>query len=642
MTLSAPRIDDPTASGGVATRARHFALALLTALFLALSFPRPGLGLLAHVALVPVLLLALRSHGSWRLLWTTYLVNFAWWLVMIRWMYPVTVGGTIGLSAYMAIYLPLFALIVRFLARRFSSGMVVAVPMVWVSLELVRCEWLQGGFAWFALAHSQMPMPGPGVGARGESGWIIQTADLFGQYGVSFLVAMSNGLVVDLLTRRLVRRDEVTGRASPGRTVLAAMLLWTLAFGGASLYGHYRLRRDLSNAPTINVGLVQTNIPQSNRNYPTAESLARDWRRLQDLTVSLATQNPDLIVWPESVAPAALNPEAVAYYRTATTGARGNEVVHARVGEMALESGASIIAGADAYFDWRDVTEPGGREFTIPTRRYNSAYLYRPDGSQSALRYDKIHLVPFGEYIPWVNDFPFLHDFFFHYISPYDFDYTLSRGDRYTVFVAPIRRGLAATQPDAQHEAQGGAKPAGPVPAEVRVGTPICFEDVYPDCVRRMIYGPNGRKQGDLLANLTNDGWFFFEYDEPWMHTWYGRPVGAVVGWFGTSHQAEQEFQSAAIRCIETRVPMVRAVNTGISGYIDSLGRIGPLATDALGRQKAFEAVLVAPVRLDPRGTLFGLLGYMPIYILMGLTALWVAGGFFRPAKIRTFPGEAP
>ncbi|MCX5659151.1 MAG: apolipoprotein N-acyltransferase [Planctomycetota bacterium] len=650
MILTAPRLDASPARAGVAPLARHFALAGLTAILLALAFPRPGLGLLAHVALVPVLLLSLRSQGVWRLLWTTYLVNVTWWLVMIRWMYPVTVGGTIGLSAYMAIYLPLFALAIRFLSRRFSSGMVVAVPMVWVSLELMRCEWLEGGFAWFALAHTQMPMPGPGLPrALGASGKLVQVADLFSQYGVSFLVAMTNGLVADLLTRRWVRRDELTGRSRPRRTVLAAALLWALAMIGAMIYGQRCLDRDLSAAPTINVALVQTNVPQSNRNYPTPESQARDWRRLQELTRAAAASSPrpDLIVWPESVAPAALNPEAIAYYTTAQTGARGNEIVHQQLGELAREIGISIVAGADAYFDWRVITGPDGKQFEVPTRRFNSAYLYRPDGSQSSLRYDKMHLVPFGEYIPWVRELPWLQDFFFHYISPYDFDYTLSRGTRFTVFEAPIRRaqpapgsggGLASTQPGLPAIAAASTAPAG-IPAEVRIGTPICFEDVYPDTVRAMIYGPNGRKHADLLANLTNDGWFFFEYDEPWMHAWYGLPVGWLVGWLGASHQAEQEFQSAAIRCIETRVPMVRSVNTGVSGFIDSAGRIGPIVTDPFGRQKCFDDTLVAPVRLDPHGTLFGLLGYTPIHMLMGLTALWIVSGFFRTPKMRTNPG---
>jgi apolipoprotein N-acyltransferase len=191
--------------------------------------------------------------------------------------------------------------------------------------------------------------------------------------------------------------------------------------------------------------------------------------------------------------------------------------------------------------------------------------------------------------------------------------------------VAGESTGAAATMP--------GAAAPRVVRRSLRVGTPICFEDAYPTVARPMIYGEGGRKRAELLANVTNDGWFLFRYDAPWTHEWYALPVGWLVRWLGSSYQAEQEMQSAAFRCIENRVPMVRSVNTGVSCFIDAQGRIGPVVQVG-GRTKDVDGWAVQRVALDPRGTLFGLLGQTP-YIVMGLlTALWVLGGLWRPGKM--------
>jgi apolipoprotein N-acyltransferase len=158
--------------------------------------------------------------------------------------------------------------------------------------------------------------------------------------------------------------------------------------------------------------------------------------------------------------------------------------------------------------------------------------LYSPDGNQSAEKYYKIHLVPFGEYIPFTN-IPLIHKLLLKF-SPYDFDYTLNPGREHTAF-----------------EMKEDEK-------EYRFSVIICYEDAVPYEVREFVLDRNGRKRIEWLVNISNDGWFVKFEDN------------RVI----TSTELAQHTANAAFRAIENRLGVVRSVNTGISCMIDSLGRI--------------------------------------------------------------------
>jgi apolipoprotein N-acyltransferase len=225
-----------------------------------------------------------------------------------------------------------------------------------------------------------------------------------------------------------------------------------------------------------------------------------------------------------------------------------------------------------------------------------------------------MHRVPFGEFVPWVDGWPWAKRLFLHYLTPYDFDYTLKAGKQATVFDVSPRSALSAVAAD--------------VPVTSRVVAPICFEDASPGTTLEMLYG-GGAKRADMLANLTNSGWYVFSYRAPWMERWYGLPLRPIVRWLFTSHQAAQELQIATFRCVETRAPMARSVNTGISGFIDSLGRIGPVV-ESDGRLQEIDGVAVHEMTADPRRTLFGAVGHWPVFIVMGVTAALAVGGLMR------------
>ena len=571
---------------GIASARWHLVLAAATAVPLGLAFPRVGAGWLAHVALVPLGVLALRSTRPRRLIWTSYLVALAWWLVMLSWLMQVTFGGYLGLCAFLALYTPAFALTFRLLVRRWRIAALLALPLAWVSFEFIGGLTPAGGFGWFGLGDSQAPFaPGHGVGR------LIQIADLFGAHGVSFLVAMTNGFIVDLLTRPLVAETAAGGRTRKPLLVWSALWLATLV--GAWSYGQWRINSSYGLDPvkSITVAVVQTNVPQSTKDSVQPEEIDQTWADLIDLVVqaSQGEPKPDLIVCPETMVPAALNTEALAYYRTAPTGVRGFERYERELRDLARKLRTHLLMGASAKYDWHEVAtvdDTGGELiFLLPQRRFNSAFLFAPGSEARLPRYDKIHRVPFGEYVPWLDGWPWLKRKFVRYLTPYQTDYSLRRGVAYTVFKVPT----------------------GDDPAPIRLASPICFEDAVPRVVRRMVYDQQGGKRADLLVNLTNDGWF------------------------AGSAQGPQHLQIAVLRCIENRVPTARSVNTGVSGFIDSVGRVTKLVTVA-GSSQQVQGYATQTLTTDPRATFFGRFGLAPIVMLTGVTGLLIVVGVIRKA----------
>lgn len=569
------QIDIPRA--GIATAQMHLLLLGVGALLWGLAYPRVGWWWSAHVALAPMAIVAMRSRSVRTLTWTSFLVGFVWWLVMIRWLTDVTFGGYAALSAIMALYLPATLLIVRTLDRRWRLPMVLAIPMAWVSMEFVRGHLFAGGFGWFALSHAMAPW------RPGEVALLIQIAEITGEWGVSFLVAMSSGVIVDLLTGSWKAGPKSRGERL--RSPQTCLMIWFYVYLVSIWFAMTRFKP--IEQPPLNIGIVQTNVPQDNKSYPTPEKVAVDWARMLELTERVLApdadgRTPDLIAWPETMVPAAINDEAVAYFRDAPTGERGSETYHDQLRALAAQRGVWMLVGAHAKEDFQPVTARDGMQFIMARRRYNTAYLIPPDPNLAIQRYDKVHRVPFGEYVPWVSSIPPVKRLFMRYFTPYDFDYSLNAGEKFTVL----------------H--MGGESGGVPTPGRppLRIAAPICYEDAVPRVTRRMCYDPDGTKRVDLLVNLTNDGWY---------------PGSA---------QGQQHFQIAVLRCVENRVPMVRAVNTGVSGLIDSYGNVRALLTSH-GQTQQVDGVLRVDVPpAPPRVTFFGRYGSLLAVINLALTAI--------------------
>lgn len=576
---------------------RRFSVALmclLTAVLLMASLPPFNAWFLAYVALVPwTLALAGGTRRRWTLLWAwlagvvmwSLTLYWLWWILLLSWDASV---GFIALVAYMSAYWLVAALVLRAALRR-DWPMWIVLPVVWVALEYVRAH-LISGFPWFNLAMSQH--------ARTR---LIQISDMTGNYGVSFFVAMVNGAIVDLLCGplfqkkapgvRLSRRFAVAGGAC------AAVLVFLLA------YGTYRLNQN-SRRPGPVVGVVQQSFPiwLDELGAPSNEILAA---HIEATRASLLRADCDLVVWPETMLPRGLNREFIelnasslsqeqlrslmaSFFVDAGTAtlpqlrdaldqgiqprlreqARELEELSRRLECPILAGGASIHLNPQPLF-------PGDHWLT-----YNSAMIFDDDWRHSQ-RYSKVQLVPFSEYVPFRKSWPWLHKVLRWFVPPVMDQ--LAPGEEYTLLhVAPSEEADRSSSEKAHGRPSVGSgvpapatAPAATTPAEEAHGTPsvgidrekpkgwnlavpICYEGTFPHVCRRMVY-QDGRKAADVLVNISNDGWFMWKWGP-----WRGQ---------GSSEHA-QHLSHYVFRAIENRVPVVRAVNTGISASIDSNGRV--------------------------------------------------------------------
>ncbi|XAL99062.1 apolipoprotein N-acyltransferase [Phycisphaeraceae bacterium D3-23] len=599
----------------------HLALNLASALMLTLAFPKPGWAAMAFFAPVPIGVLAMRTTRLWTLAWTTLLVFTGWWSLRVGWLGAVSPGAPWGMGLLCGTYMMVMAVALARVQRRFRSALTLTLPVFWVAQEAARSAWPWGGFPWFSLGSSQaMWKPTDSTAVPIPSGLLVQSADLFGVLTVSFLVAMTAGLIVDLIARPMTKRLP-TGKVRVRRTVVFAVAGWVVCFAGALVYGYMSLAAhdSPSTGPetrTATITVIQTNVPQSNKMEGTsAEHYRRrmaDWDRLFDLTKLALAESPDadLVVWPETMVLRPINDEYVAILDTwLAVGAQAEadgvlaedeELVaqvelatrerafRTRIDAFAVQYDTPIIAGGRAQYVDED------------ERLMNSAFLVVP-GAESYPRYSKQWLVPFGEYVPgprWTRQW--FHD----NISPYDYDYTLKRGERPVVFEVELA-------PASRHDAgigEGDEEAPRATDTPLRLATPICFEDAVGSACREMVYANDGTKRVDLLVNLTNDGWF------------------------AGTHQGYQHLQLASLRCIENRVPMARSVNTGVSGFIDSSGRVTQVVSVG-GKSQEVDGHATAQVQLDTRKTLYGRVGEAgPVGV--GLTATLLLLGTWVPRRL--------
>ena len=392
------------------------ALALLSGALLALSFPGSGdRGWLAFVALVP--LLAAVEGADWpRAARLGFTAGLMFWVATMPWIaetlirygalpWPLSLLILLALASYLALYTAAFCAALSRVSAERGAVFVLGAASLWVALELVR-TYVLTGFPWNLLGYSQYRnLP------------VMQVAAVTGVYGVSFVVVAVNAALWRLIAR--ARRGK---QALAAATVGAATV--ALAIASGSLIPH-------AAGPAFDVALVQGNIDQGVKWDPAAREATLAIYRAS--TIEASRRGADLVVWPETALPFVFD-----------AGQRG--VVH----ELAREAPAYLLVGALA----------GG-----PDGNRNSAFLIAPDGAVAG-RYDKRHLVPFGEYVPLEGLLSFVD--------------VLGGGA-----VRPGRETPVFSTPHA------------------RLGVVICYEAIFPSEVRAFFV-----RGADVLINITNDAWF--------------------------------------------------------------------------------------------------------------------------------------
>lgn len=529
----------------------------LSALMLTFCQAPWNLSFLAWVAWVPFILTCSPQRKLKGLLFTSYVAWLLYWAGNMYWLSLLSWSGIIFFCLLHALYGPLLVFSIRAVRHR-KWPLFVTIPLIVVGVEAWQgC--LFTGFSWYFLAHSQY-----------EQLPLIQICDIFGQLGISVLIAAVNGLIAEIV---LSLKNE--------KRIRVALILQTLACGlfiaAVTGYGTYRLQTTKKHLqPGPQVGIVQTNIPSYIKEI--SDNGPAILENLIEHSVFCFDAGADLVAWPETIVLAGLNPE----YRTLLQEDSYGVQFDRQIRELATNRGA-VLAGAHALFIG---IEKG--EYAIK-RQYNTAFLYHPDGTQDPKRYDKIHLVPFGEFIPFKDSAPWIYRLIM-FLSPYDYFYNLTPGSEFTRFELESSEQIFT------------------------YGVMICYEDTDPLICRKLIWNSNQPQKADFLVNLSNDGWYV-RYNE---------------GQMNPTVELPQRMAITVFRCVENRIPIVRSVNTGISCLIDSTGKIrnqydaGTLPIKSIQRQ-VVEGWFVDTIPVDSRITLFSRTGQWLDWLLrIGLVVVFV------------------
>lgn len=533
-----------------------------------MAFPPLDLPWLAWLAPIPWLWLIrlpeLPGQRPYVVLWLAGLVHWLCMVYGIRMAHPALNAGWIALSAYLAVYLPAFVGLTRVAVHRLRISLVVAAPVVWVGLELLRSH-LITGFSLGQLAHTQAEFP-----------VLIQISDLAGGYALSFVIM----LVAACLARMIPLRSV---GFQPARLWPLAPAI--LALGATLAYGQWRVSQSPPGriGPSAQIALIQGSL--DTQLVLSDERRRETLEQYSNLTAQAATKqaNLDLVIWPESMfvlpefvlEPGAVPPswfpgppdefpDFVAARQSDFQVILANTAARANANTRPPQQTHLLVCGNTMVFG------PGR------PRVYNASLLADPSGNIES-RYYKTQAVMFGEYIPFLDWFPWLYDW------------------------TPLPGGMSVGDGPRAFEVAG-----------LRMSPSICFES----CIQHLIRGQllELEREGqpvDVLVNQTNDGWFW----------------GAAI--------LDLHLRCNIFRAVENRKPLVVAANTGISASIDGNGIVRDRAP------KREQAVIITEVHADGRTSPYHWIGDWPANLMaLACLALAFLGSQKPPAGASQAPKE--
>ncbi|HJY81861.1 MAG TPA: apolipoprotein N-acyltransferase [Candidatus Binatia bacterium] len=450
-------------------RLQQTALAAVSGVLLALAFPKGDVSLLAWIAFVPLLWI-IREQTPKRAFISGWISGLGFYLCTVYWVVHtigfysnipplVAVGPLLLMCTILAMYTGAFAAGLCFYQQR-GGSLVLLGPLLWVALEWVRSFFFIA-FPWASLGYSQHHFLN-----------LIQFAEVTGVYGISALVIFVNLVVFAVLQKRSLGRGLLL--------VAAALLVFGLSSWGA--WRRTQLRA-LPIAHHLRIGLVQGNIEQDKKWSPDFQETTL--ARYEQLTREVVARGVDLVAWPETAVPFFFQSD-VPYQE--------------RLLKLVREIKTPLLFGS---VGWRP---KGINTVTL----FNRAYLVSSSAEVLGF-YDKMQLVPFGEYVPF-------HDSIFFFL------------DKLVEGIGDFAAGTTPTVFSLSRE---------------KFGVLICYEGIFPDLARRFV-----AQGANFLVNITNDAWF------------------------GRSSAPYLHLVMEAMRAVENRVPVVRAANTGFSAVIDWDGRV--------------------------------------------------------------------
>lgn len=497
---------------------KNYIPAFLSGTILIFCFPYFDIFYLAWIALVPFLLSLYKKNPRESFI-AGFVFGLPYFFGTLYWIYHsinhygnvpflISIMIVILLCAYLCLYTGIFAILFSISIKHTKLPALLIAPLFWTVLEFLR-SYIFTGFPWSSIGYSQYKFL-----------TVIQIADITGIYGVSFLILSVNGAFADIFLLKNRMKDMPLFPLSHSVIGFAVLCLVTISI---FIYGYMRLNED-RQGNFFKASIIQGNIEQDKKWDSYYQNKVIETYKELSMRASLAS--PSIIIWPETALP----------FIFETDKEYSSELI-----DFHKQLNTYLLFGSIL------VKEKKNEQYLFS----NSAVMLDPYGKVTYI-YDKIHLVPFGEYVPLQKIF-----FFINKLVVGIGDYV--QGERY-------------------------------IKAETPFGdfsTIICYEVIFPGLVRKFfLHG------GDFIVNITNDAWF-------------GRTTGPF-----------QHFSMATFRAIENRKPIIRAANTGISGFIDSNGRILS-KTDLF--QKTF---LTENLKTDSTISFYSKYGDLFIYICIILSVL--------------------
>ena len=462
---------------------------------------------------------------------TIWLSGFAFWMGVLHWLRLPHWGTSVGwvaLCFYFAFYIPLFVGLARVLVHQWRVSVVLAAPVIWTAMEFIRAYMLTG-FSMAELGHSQH-----------HWNWLIQIADMGGSFAVSFVVMLVCASVARMLPLAVDRTDKQQTSWTWWPLIPAAATV-----AGVLAYGGWRTSQNgVDPDRSLRVALIQSSFDTEFRVIEGRDQdIMATYDRLTKQAVFNSSEPIDLVVWPESmfrIPHVTAEPDAtVPPEFDSEAGFRQQLEFHQQ-----SEFRASLEAQLNSYGQAAFLAGLPRVHYTSSgMEKYNSAVFAQLNpaevGAQAApfAIYDKMHAVPFGEYVPLARYVPWVYNFL------------------------PLSGGIEEGAAPQLFEVDG-----------VTFSPSICFESIQSHHIRNAVVQlRQSSTEPDLLVNVTNDGWFW------------------------GSSELDLHLICAKFRAVECRKPFLVAANTGISAVIDGNGNVlerGP---------KRGDAVIVRDVSPDPR-----------------------------------------
>jgi len=488
---------------------RDGALCILSAGLLILSFPKTDIWIFAWVGLIPLMIACdgKNARGAFGL---SYFCGVIFFGGVFHWLRHVTLVGAVCLVMYLALYFGLFGWATRYFKDRSIFFKLFLIPSSWVIVEFLRAH-LFSGFGWSLLGYSQYKvLP------------LIQIADMTGAFGVSFILVMVNFLLKEIISLRILQKEKQWPRELSGALWTTGFLL-IIVFG----YGFIRLQ-ERGSGQGLRIAIIQGNVSQQHKwNQLLWPEI---FQRHLTLTQRAAEQKPDLIIWPETSFPGILD-DNIEYFMQ----------LKKKVSTLKIPLLFGAVIEEDAY--------------------YNTALLLSKDGNIKK-KYRKQRLVPFGEFVPFRKQLPFLASLM--HIE----DFT--PGDSFTLF--------------SLHENQKQAN---------KFSVLICFEDTVSRFARKFV-----QRGSQLLITITNDAWFL-DTKEPFEH-----------------------LQAAVFTAVENRRTLVRAANSGVSCFIDRTGHIFNYVQNGLHKKTFVPGFVVGNASFNTKLTFFTKFGDFFTFLCFGCILL--------------------